>query len=185
MSHIAIISGSVRDGRKSHQVAEYLKKYIADNTLSASKIVDLKELKIPMLEDVQQVEENPSSSMQDFKSEIIKADAVIVIAPEYNGSYPATLKNAIDLFSKSFYRKPIGLVGVSTGDFGGVHAIVQLQSLFFKIKAFPSTIMPISRVDENIDEQGVALQKERIDKRAGLFMKELLWVTEAFSRMPK
>lgn len=183
MINIAIVSGSIRIGRKSHHVAKYLKSYIDGNKIGSSEIVDLQELKIPMLEDTHQVEENPSESMQRFKEQISKADAVIVIAPEYNGSYPATLKNAIDLFSGDFYRKPIGIVGVSTGDFGGVLGIVQLQSLFFKIKAFPTTMMPVSRVDENIDANGTAIKKELIDKRTSAFMKELLWVAEAFIKM--
>lgn len=54
--------------------------------------------------------------------QIRKADGVVFFSPEYNGSIPGVLKNAIDWVSRlknqPFARKPVGIVGASTGRLG-------------------------------------------------------------------
>jgi NAD(P)H-dependent FMN reductase len=58
---------------------------------------------------------------------IESADGVIIISPEYNGGYPAALKNVIDLLTTEWTKKPIGIVPVSSGSFGGMQVLQQLQ----------------------------------------------------------
>ena len=184
MLHIAIISGSVRIGRKSHNVAKYFNNYILKNNLATVEILDLKEFNFPIMEERLINITNPSDSAKLFSEKIKKADAVILVSPEYNGGYPASVKNAIDLLVKEWYRKPIGLVGASSGNFGGINAITQLQSIFLKIKAASvSAIFPIPSVQDTFDEEGNAVNKESMDKRAAAFLGELLWVAEAFNKM--
>jgi NAD(P)H-dependent FMN reductase len=184
MFHIAIISGSVRIGRKSHSVAKYFNNYISNNKLATAEIIDLKEYHFPIMEEQLIHIAEPLAAVKLFSEKIAKADAVILVSPEYNGGYPAAVKNAIDMLVKEWYRKPVGLVGVSNGNFGGVHVITQLQTVLLKIRATPiSAIFPVPLVQDNFDEEGNALNKELTDKRAAAFLKELLWVAEAFSKM--
>jgi NAD(P)H-dependent FMN reductase len=56
-----------------------------------------------------------------------EADAALVVTPEYNGSYPAVVKNAIDWLSRPFgdgalKGKPLAVIGGSFGQYGGVWA---------------------------------------------------------------
>lgn len=184
MYHIAIISGSVRIGRNSHNVAQYFKNYISENKLATTEILDLKEFNFPVLEERLAYTPKPSASEKLFSEKITKADAVIVVFPEYNGGYSASIKNAIDLLYNEWYRKPIGLVSVSSGDFGGVNAMSLIQTIFLKIKAVPiSTTFPVPNVQNNFDADGNATDKEATDKRADAFLKDLLWYTEAFEKM--
>lgn len=184
MLNIAIISGSVRIGRKSHNVAKYFKTYITVNKLATVELLDLKEFNFPIMEEQLMNIANPSDSAKLFSEKVAKADAVILVSPEYNSGYPASVKNAIDLLVTEWHRKPIGIVGVSSGVFGGIHAITQLQSVFLKIRALPiSAIFPVPNVQDNFDEAGNAINKESIDKRAAGFLKELLFVAEAFNKM--
>lgn len=184
MFHIAIISGSVRIGRQSHHVALYLDKYLKENNLASSEIVDLKEFNFPVLEERLFKTPDPTPEAKLFSEKIAKADAVIVVFPEYNGGYPASLKNAIDLLYNEWYHKPIGLASVSSGNFGGVNALALLQTIFLKIKAVPvSATFPVPNVQNNFDENGNAVDKETTNKRAAAFLKELLWFAEAFNKM--
>lgn len=178
MSHIAIVSGSVRTGRKSHNVASYFNKFILDSNMGTSEILDLAEYDFPLM-----MADPPLESVQEFSAKIKKADIVIFVVPEYNGSYPASVKNAIDILGKEWYRKPIGIVGVSSGSFGGVNVIAQLQSIFIRIKAIPLATYPVPNVESSFDEQGNAIDKERADKRSSSFFNELQWVADAFSKM--
>jgi len=51
MTHIAIISSSVRTGRKSHRVALYFKNYLETHGLASAGILDLNEYKFPLFEE--------------------------------------------------------------------------------------------------------------------------------------
>jgi len=181
MFHIAIISGSIRIGRQSHNVAKYFNNYITENKLASTEILDLKEFNFPVLEERLSKTPNPSSEAKLFSEKIKKADAVIAVFPEYNGGYPASLKNAIDLLYDEWYHKPIGLVSVSSGAFGGITALAQTQSIFLKVKAIPVSTFPVPTVQNSFDENGKAIDKETTDKRAAAFLKEVVWFAEAFS----
>lgn len=184
MLNIAIISGSIRTGRKSHNVALYFDKYIKENNLSGSEILDLKEFNFPVFEERLSKMPNPSDAAKLFSEKITKADAVIMVFPEYNGGYSASIKNAIDLLYNEWHHKPIGLVSVSSGNFGGVNASAFLQSVLLKIRAVPlSVTFPVPSVEANFDDNGNAINKEITDKRASAFMKEIIWFAEAFNKM--
>ena len=184
MFHIAIISGSIRIGRQSHNVAKYFKNYITENNLATTEILDLKEFNFPVLEERLSHTPEPSASAKLFSEKIKKADAVIVVFPEYNSGYPASLKNAIDLLYDEWHHKPIGLASISSGAFGGVNALALVQTIFLKIKAVPVPVtFPVPVVQNNFDENGNAKDKATTDKRAAAFLKEILWFTEAFSKM--
>jgi len=182
--HIAIISGSVRIGRQSHRVAKYFQNYITAHNLATAEILDLKEFNFPVLEERLSHTENPTKEQKLFAEKITKADAVIVVFPEYNGGYSASIKNAIDLLYNEWYHKPVGLASVSNGNFGGMNAMSLIQTVFLKIKAVPvSATFPVPLVQDNFDEDGNAINKEVTDKRAAAFLKEVLWFAEAFGKM--
>lgn len=183
MFRIAIISGSVRIGRQSHRVAKYFHKYISDHKLADPEILDLKKFNFPVLEERLSKTAEPGPSEKLFSEKIKNADAVIVVFPEYNGGYSAGIKNAIDLLYPEWHHKPISLVCVSDGNFGGVNALTLIQTVFLKVKAVPTGSFPVPKVQDSFDEEGNALDKEKTDKRAAALLKELLWFTEAFRKM--
>jgi NAD(P)H-dependent FMN reductase len=183
MFHIAIISGSMRTGRKSHHVAKYFHTYIKENKLATTEILDLKEFDFPIHEERLSKMTEPGESEKLFSEKIKNADAVIVVFPEYNGGYSASIKNAIDLLYPEWYHKPLSLVCVSDGSFGGMNALTLLQTVFLKVKAVPTGHFPVPKVQDSFDEKGNATDKEKTDKRAAALLKELLWFTEAFSKM--
>ncbi|HNP47466.1 MAG TPA: NAD(P)H-dependent oxidoreductase [Bacteroidia bacterium] len=172
---IAIISGSIRTGRVSHRVALFFQKFITENNMADVALLDLKALNFPLSEERLKYLPQPSNEILFFSSEIKRADAVIVVSPEYNSGYPASVKNAIDLLYDEWYRKPIGIVSVSDGNFGGMHALQMLQTVFLKVKAslVPATF-PVPLVHANYDENGNPTDKERTEKRAKLFLAEIM-----------
>jgi NAD(P)H-dependent FMN reductase len=184
MLNISIISSSVRMGRNSHRVALYFKKYLEENKLARVEILDLKEYNFPLFEERLKNQKSPDERSIDFAEKIKSSDGIIIVTPEYNGGYPASLKNVIDLLYDEWYRKPVAISTVSDGNFGGSQVLTSLQFLLWKIRAWvvPARF-PVPNVDEEFDESGIPAEKERTDKRAANFIKELMWFIEAKSRM--
>lgn len=184
MPHIAIISSSLRIGRNSHRVALYFKDYLETNQLATVDILDLREYNFPLFNERLRFQKNPPAAALDFAEKIKSADGVLIVTPEYNGGYPASLKNAVDLLYDEWHRKPVAISTVSSGNFGGSQVITSLQFSLWKMHAWTVPMMfPVPKVTEAFDENGNPADRLAIDVRAGNFVKELLWCIEAESRM--
>ena len=184
MSNISIISSSIRIGRNSHRVALYFKKYLEENKLATVEILDLSKYNFPLFEERLRFQKSPAASVIDFAEKIKSADGVIIITPEYNGGYPASLKNVIDLLYDEWHHKPVAISTVSDGSFGGTQVITSLQFLLWKMRAWTvPAIFPIPKVSDSFDENGNPFSKQVFEKRTANFINELFWCIEAKSRM--
>jgi NAD(P)H-dependent FMN reductase len=185
MRHIAIISSSVREGRKSHNVSLYFQNYLTENKLATADIIDLKEYNFPIFDGTLKTLQNPSKKILEFAEKIKSADGIIIVTPEYNGGYPASLKNAIDLLYEEWKHKPIAIATVSSGPFAGNQALVSLQFTLWKMMAWTIPAMfSVPTVEKAYDEYGKPMDKLNSDKLAANLIKELLWCIEA-DRAPK
>ena len=67
--------------------------------------------------------------------------------------------------------------------FGGSQVVTSLEFVFWKMKAMLTpTMFPVPKVYKSFDEKGVPVDKEGVDKRASMFMNELLWSIEAVKK---
>jgi NAD(P)H-dependent FMN reductase len=184
MKNILIISSSVRTGRKSPRVATFFKNFIEDKKLGAADIFDLAELGLPLFTERLRYQENPTEEMLLVHDKISSADGVLIITPEYNGGYPASLKNMIDLLTDEWYHKPVAIATVSSGAFGGSQVITSLQFSLWKLHALIAPAMfPVPKVEDMFDESGQPKDKEAVEKRAASFLKELTWLMDANAKM--
>ena len=180
MRHISIISSSVREGRKSHNVSLYFQNYLNENKLATTEIIDLKVYNFPIFEGTLKKLIDPAENVLEFANKIKSSDGIIIVTPEYNGGYPASLKNAIDVLYEEWKHKPIGIVTVSSGPFAGNQALVSLQFTLWKMMAWTIPAMfSVPTVDKAFDENGKAMDKLNSDKLAAVFIKELRWCIEA------
>ena len=180
MKRIAIISASVRTGRLSHRVALYFKRYLEENNLASAEILDLKEYNFPVFNERLRLQKEPSPAALDFAGKIKSSDGVIIVTPEYNGGYPASLKNAVDLLYDEWYHKPVAISTVSDGNFGGSQVLISLQFILWKMKAWTvPALFPVPRIIESFDENGNPSNKAANDKRAENLIKEMFLLIEA------
>lgn len=183
MKHIAIISSSIRVGRKSHRVALYFQDYLTENKLATVEILDLYKYDFPLFKEKLSELKNPAKKVLEFTEKIKNADAIIIVTPEYNGGYVASLKNIIDLLYSEWHHKPMAISTVSGGVFGGNQALVLLQFSLWKIKAIVAPVMfPVGNVEDKFDEKGKPTDKEETDKLAKLFTSELIWITDLLKK---
>jgi NAD(P)H-dependent FMN reductase len=184
MPKIAIISSSVRMGRNSHRVALYFKRYLEEKELAEVEILDLSKYNFPLFEERLSRQKSPAPKAIEFSEKIKSADGIIIVTPEYNGGYPSSLKNVVDLLTREWYRKPVAISTVSDGRFGGTQVITSLQFTLWKLKAWTVPAMfPVPEVDEAFDENGIPIENPNLEKRAMNFINELFWCIKAKSMM--
>ena len=181
MNKIAIISASVRVGRKSNRVAMYLQNYLLEKKLAHCEILDLAQYEFPIFNEKLSEQKNPTKKALEFAEKVKAADAIIIVTPEYNGSFPASLKNVIDLLTKEWNHKPIAISTVSGGDFGGSQALIATQFSLWKLHAITiPAIFPVPNIDDTFNAKGIPNDKEKTDILADKFFEEILWFVNAY-----
>lgn len=184
MPHIALLAASVRTNNNSIRVAYFFQKYLANKSGVTTDLLNLQDFNFPIFEERLAYQENPSDQVRNFADRIRQADGVLMITPEYNGSYPASLKNVLDLLYAEWYRKPIAIATVSDGSFGGSQVITALLFTLWKLRAWVvPAVFPVPHVQKAFDAAGQPTDPLVTEKRADKFMAEWWWCLEAKSRM--
>jgi len=104
-----------------------------------------------------------------LKAAIAEADAVLVATPEYNGSLPGQLKNALDWVSRPVAStplrgKPAAVVGASTGLFGAVWAQAEARKVLSTIGArVVDRELPLAQAQEALGEDGLPIERYAIE----------------------
>ena len=127
--HLAIIIGSTRQGRFAPTVAKWFAGQAGQREDIAVDVVDLADAKLPDL-----LTDKPGPEVAAVTRRLAGADAFVVVTPEYNHSFPAPLKSAIDWHSKEWRAKPVGFVSYG-GISGGLRAVEQLRQVFAELHA--------------------------------------------------
>ncbi len=110
-------------------------------------------------------------SVRALRAAITAAGAVLVATPEYNGSVPGQLKNALDWASRPFpdnalRNKPVAVVGASTGLFGAVWAQAELRKVLRTIGAdVVDQELPVGQAHDAFTDDGSLIDP---DLRSGL-----------------
>jgi NAD(P)H-dependent FMN reductase len=125
---VLALVGSLRAASINRQIAE-LAAEVAPEGVAVTIFEGLSE--VPFYNEEIDNAMNPEApaleSVDALRAAAANADAALVITPEYNGSYPAVVKNAIDWLSRPFgdgalKGKPLAVIGGSFGQYGGVWA---------------------------------------------------------------
>jgi NAD(P)H-dependent FMN reductase len=182
---IPIIAGSTRRDRQSIKVARFVLNKVKQRTGVETEMLDLLEYNFPIMEERLHKRDDPPPRLQEFADKIARADSFIIVTPEYNNGYPGVLKNALDYLLPEYERKPVGIVTVSAGGFGGINCLAQLRLVMLATGALPiPENFTVSRVHDSFKDDGSPTDPA-YEKRAAGFLDELLWFTEAIVNQKK
>ncbi|MBL7803235.1 MAG: NAD(P)H-dependent oxidoreductase [Saprospiraceae bacterium] len=181
--HITILSASTRLNRQSHRVALALKQFIEAQGEHSAEILDLAAYRFPVLEEVLHRHPAPPEGLAEFADKVRRSDAHIFVSPEYNGSYTAALKNAVDYLKEGeFSKKVIGIATATTGMLGGIRAALAMQQLVLAISGIPiPQMLTVGNLPQRFDENG-ALLDPVFEKNMRNFLHHFLWLAEAVVR---
>ena len=173
---IPVICGTPRRGRMSLYPARLLEDEVAKRAGVTTELIDVAALDFPT-DDAGESIKDPS-----FSDKMNRADALIIVSPEYNHGYPGVLKHVLDTNLKEYIHKAAGVVGVSSGVFGGARVIenlipvlreLGLVAIFWDVN--------FTNVHSRFDESG-RLTDESILPRIAKFLDELVWMATTLRR---
>lgn len=130
MAEIKVLAlvGSLRAASINRQIAD-LAVDVADDDVTVTVFEGLGDLPFynEEIDDSMNAEAAALAPVVALRAAAAEADAALVVTPEYNGSYPAVVKNAIDWLSRPFgdgalKDKPLAVIGGAFGRYGGVWA---------------------------------------------------------------
>jgi NAD(P)H-dependent FMN reductase len=130
---LAVIMGSVRQGRFGPTVANWFASQAEQHGDLNIDLVDLAEVRLPAVLS-RDPEPEAAQDLHSLSARLDAADAFVVVTPEYNHSFPASLKQAIDWHRTQWQAKPVGLVSYG-GMAGGLRAVEQLRLVFAELHA--------------------------------------------------
>ena len=169
---IPVILGTTRKGRFSEAVARFVLGQTSKRTDVETTLVDIKEIRLPV-DDAGEAIKDPA-----FSAIVMRADALILIVPEYNHGYPGLLKHVLDTNLKEYIHKAVGICGVSASGFGGARVIQNLLPVMRELGLV--TIFwdgNFSKVQSLFDADGSITDASYVG-RIEKFLAELVWMAQ-------
>ncbi len=167
---IPVILGTSRQGRMSENVAKFIVEEVSKRDGIETELIDIRNLSLSTSDAGENIKD------PKFSETVMRADALIIVAPEYNHGYPGLLKHVLDTNLKEYIHKAVGICGVSAGGFGGTRVIQNLLPVLRELGLV--TIfwdVNFSSVQNIFDTSGKLLDQAYI-KRTDKFLKELIWM---------
>jgi len=126
---LAVIAGTNRPGSNTLKIARTVRDLLARHREEVA-LLDLALLPPALMAGASYTAK--PAGFAAFQDAVLAAKGIVAVVPEYNGSFPGILKYAIDMlrFPESFYEKPAAFIGISSGRWGAVRAVEQLEMVF-------------------------------------------------------
>ena len=132
MNQLRIVVSSTRPGRIGPKVAEWVAAQAPSDAWEV-ELLDLSTLPFFDEEDMPKNGNYAKPHTKVWASKVFESDAIVVVTPQYNRSFPAPIKNAIDYLFAEWDSKPIALVGY--GWTGASDATADLTKVLQHVKA--------------------------------------------------
>ncbi|MEV6650231.1 NAD(P)H-dependent oxidoreductase [Streptomyces sp. NPDC051219] len=124
---VAVIIGSTREGRVGDSIGRWFTEQARRRDDLDLAVIDLADFDFP-----ERYPEEATAQMARFAARVGEAEAFVVVTPEYNRSFPASLKQAIDYAYDEWQAKPVGFVSYGYGS-QGLYAVEQLRCVFTEL----------------------------------------------------
>jgi len=167
---VAIIVGSIREGRFGPTVAHWFAEQVTPRADMVVDVIDLAEMDLPAA-----YPKTFGDGVLAYLARLDAADAFVVVTPEYNHSFPAALKQAIDLGKREWQAKPVGFVSYG-GMSGGLRAVEHLRQVFAELQAVTvRNTVSFHNYARQFDQSGQPLDVARTGAAAKTLLDQLAW----------
>ncbi len=173
---LAVIYGSNREERLCDKVGAWVLSRVADHGRFDPELVDPAEMALPA-----RLGGEPNQSLREVRRRIDRADAFLIVTPEYNHGYPAVLKSLIDSAHDEWRRKPAAFVSYG-GISGGLRAVEQLRLVFAELHVVSIRDgVSIMNAWERFDERGQLREPLPENQALSHALDQLAWWARALA----
>jgi len=169
---ILVLAGTTRVQRQSFKAAQYVAKVGETYPELEIELVDPENFNFPGDGN------DPEGKDPRYSELTAKADGFFIVTPEYNHSFPGSLKRMLDSELENYIHKPVAIAGASNGGWGGVRAVESLVPTVREMGlavTFTSAYFP--RVQDAFDADGNPVD-ERTETGVRRAYDELIWMTK-------
>jgi NAD(P)H-dependent FMN reductase len=185
MPRLNIIVASTRPQRVGASVGRWFTQIAREHAGFDVHVVDLADLALPLLD-----EPSPAVGAEPYQHEHTRrwseitaaADAYVIVTPEYNQGYPASLKNALDFLYYEWNDKPVAFVSYGMTS-GGMRAVHQLKPVVSALKMVPVADSVTIHLRQALDSEGQLTLSESAYTAAKTTLDELLRLTAALATL--
>ncbi|WP_156727625.1 NADPH-dependent FMN reductase [Streptomyces apocyni] len=167
---VAVIVGSTREGRVGDAIAHWFTERAAKRGDLDVEVIDL----IDYTDFPARYPHLATTAMTRFTHRVDRAEAFVVVTPEYNRSFPASLKQAIDYAYDEWHAKPVGFVSYGHGS-RGLYAVEALRCVFTELHAMSLRDVVGLNLAEEFTAAPEAVPGSAADQAADTLLDQLLW----------
>jgi NAD(P)H-dependent FMN reductase len=135
---LQVVVGSTRPGRRGIAVATWIAEFARQHTGFDVEILDLAAFDLPVFDEPNhpRLQKYTHQHTVDWSAAVSRADAFVFVTPEYNHSFPGSLKNALDYLSIEWADKAAGIVSYG-GVSAGLRAATALKPVLAALRMVP------------------------------------------------
>ncbi|WP_156722721.1 NADPH-dependent FMN reductase [Streptomyces apocyni] len=173
---VAVIIGSNREGRFGPVIADWFLSRVRAHADFEVDLVDVAEAELPT-----SFRQTPDaeSALATITPKLAAADAFVVLTPEFNHSFPASLKNLVDWHYGEWQAKPVAFVSYG-GMSGGLRAVEQLRQVFAELHAVTvRDTVSFHNAGAHFDDSGRHRDPAQADAAAKTMLDQLHWWARA------
>jgi NAD(P)H-dependent FMN reductase len=182
---LLVVLASTRPGRTGEPVARWFVEHARRaDVFDEVELADLAEIGLPLLDEPSHPRfgEYVHEHTRRWSAIVDSADAYVFVMPEYNFSYSAAVKNALDYLSREWQYKPVALVSYG-GVSGGMRAQQALKPVLLALRMWPiqdAVLVPM--VHEHVRD-GVFTPSQAVADSADVAVRELARATAAMQQL--
>jgi NAD(P)H-dependent FMN reductase len=184
MPKLEVVVASTRPGRVGGIVADWFVRRAREHGGFEVGVSDLAELDLPFVDEPNhpRLRDYQHDHTKQWSAAVDAADAFVFVTPEYNYTFPATLKNAIDFLHAEWAYKPVGFVSYG-GLSAGLRAVQSLKPVVTTLAMFPLPASVALPFVSNSISDGVLVPGELAESSAKAMLDELVRVSAAFATL--
>jgi len=177
MPRLLIVVGSTRPGRAGLPISQWIAARAEAHGGFEVDVADLAEIDLPLLDEpahprLQRYEHEHTKA---WSARVAAADAIVLVMPEYNHSFTAPVKNALDYLHHEWKHKPVGIVSYG-GVSAGTRAATAIKPVLAALKLSVAGEVPIPFMSRFIGDDGVVQPNDAMNAGADAMLDELVRV---------
>ncbi len=183
MTRLLIINGSIREGRIGAPIGEWVRKAAEADGRFDVDYADLAKVRLPLMDEPNhpRLKQYVHDYTIAWSQRAEAADGFLLLFPEYNFSYSAPIKNALDYLQHEWDRKPVGFINWG-GNSGGTRAQAALRGVITALgMVLTKGNVEINFPQRQLTEDGEFEPNEQQRTVLGLQLDEIIKLDQALS----